>query len=451
MVFLFEWSWNDIAQECEEFLGPKGFKAIHVSPPMEHIQGPQWWTRYQPVSYILQSRSGNEQEFQSMVQRCAAVGVGIYVDSVFNHCAANSGVGVAGSQYGDRTFPMYQPEDFHHDQGNVHTNCGVSNYQDRHNVQYCDLVGLPDLCTSCSKVQDTVTGYLNHLLELGAVGFRVDAAKHQPADQLAQLLGKVQRNGDVPYVFQEVIGAASEPIKPTEYFNSGSVTEFNYLRNLDANFVPEGKLEYLNNFGESWGMIPRDKAVVFLDNQDTQRGESQLTYKNGPLYFLANVFMLAHPYGYPRVMSSYYFNDHDQGPPGVPVHGPNGALNCNDGKNWVCEHRNPYVANMIQWRKQAGTSQLSQFTASSDGNGIAFCRGSTACVALNRGSSTWNVNLHFSLPAGDYTNVLCAYDFQSCPKVTVASDGSVSLQVPSVGAVAFHVGAASSSLEEVIL
>ena len=30
-------------------------------------------------------------------------------------------------------------------------------------------------------------------------------------------------------------------------------------------------------------------AEVFMDNHDTQRGEAQLTYKNGGLYSLANV------------------------------------------------------------------------------------------------------------------------------------------------------------------
>lgn len=32
-VHLFEWSWDDIAKECEDWLGPKGFDAVQVSPP----------------------------------------------------------------------------------------------------------------------------------------------------------------------------------------------------------------------------------------------------------------------------------------------------------------------------------------------------------------------------------------------------------------------------------
>ena len=45
----------------------------------EHIQGTPWWTRYQPVTYNLTSRSGDEQAFAQMVQRCRGAGVKIYV------------------------------------------------------------------------------------------------------------------------------------------------------------------------------------------------------------------------------------------------------------------------------------------------------------------------------------------------------------------------------------
>jgi len=48
-----------------------------VSPPNEHalIDGRPWWQRYQPVSYKLNSRSGTEAEFISMVKRCNSAGV----------------------------------------------------------------------------------------------------------------------------------------------------------------------------------------------------------------------------------------------------------------------------------------------------------------------------------------------------------------------------------------
>jgi alpha-amylase len=59
-----------------------------VSPVSENVIDPirPWWERYQPISYRLDTtRSGTEEEFASMVARCNAVNVRIYVDAVINH------------------------------------------------------------------------------------------------------------------------------------------------------------------------------------------------------------------------------------------------------------------------------------------------------------------------------------------------------------------------------
>src|SRR4051794_31335573 len=63
-VHLFEWPWPDIAKECTQFLGPKGYAAVQVSPPSEHaiLAGYPWWERYQTVDYSLEkSRSGTKE------------------------------------------------------------------------------------------------------------------------------------------------------------------------------------------------------------------------------------------------------------------------------------------------------------------------------------------------------------------------------------------------------
>src|SRR5579859_2890296 len=43
-VHLFEWRWPDIAAECENVLGPAGFKAVQISPPQEHSEQPPSYT-----------------------------------------------------------------------------------------------------------------------------------------------------------------------------------------------------------------------------------------------------------------------------------------------------------------------------------------------------------------------------------------------------------------------
>merc|ERR1719401_1936836 len=107
-------------------------------------------------------------------------------------------------------------------------------------------------------------------------------------------------------------------------------------------------------------------------------------------------------------MSSYYFDGHDQGPPKTPVHSQS-SVDCGNGNSWVCEHRWTPIANMVAWRASAGTNAVSNFQAH-DGNTISFCRGDKACIAMNRGSSTWSANVNFNVPAGEYCNVIQSDD-----------------------------------------
>ena len=60
-----------------------------------------------------------------------------------------------------------------------------------------------------------------------------------------------------------------------------------------------------SRFSEAaWGLMPSDKAVVFLQNHDTQHS-CGIGYRDGDIFRLANVWMLAQPYGYPSVLSSF--------------------------------------------------------------------------------------------------------------------------------------------------
>src|SRR5689334_23383862 len=76
IVQLFEWNWRSVAAECPR-LANYGY--VQVSPPQEHVTGPQWWTQYQPVSYKIESRLGTRAEFASMVTACHNAGVKVLV------------------------------------------------------------------------------------------------------------------------------------------------------------------------------------------------------------------------------------------------------------------------------------------------------------------------------------------------------------------------------------
>jgi alpha-amylase len=92
IVQLMEWKYDDIAKECEEFLGPYGYGGLQTSPVSENavIDRRPWWERYQPVSYKLVTRSGNEEQFRNMVDTCNKAGVRVYIDIVINHMSGGS-------------------------------------------------------------------------------------------------------------------------------------------------------------------------------------------------------------------------------------------------------------------------------------------------------------------------------------------------------------------------
>ncbi len=422
-VHLFEWQWNDVAYECENYLGPNGFSAVQVSPPQKSIDGGQWWTRYQPVSYAIQGRSGSREEFASMVQRCKNAGVDIYVDAVINHMAA-----------WDRNFPEvpYSSNDFHNCREDI-------NYGDAWMIQNCDLSGLNDLKTESDYVRGKIADYMNDMLSLGVAGFRIDAAKHIYDADIANIISRL--NG-TPYIYQEVIGAESEPVKTTHYTYIGDVTEFNFSSTIGNYFKGRGALKDLANIGVWPGWLASDEAVVFVANHDNQRQNTSniITHKDGnETNDLAHAFMLAWPYGYPKVMSSYDWNDHDQGPPSA------GAAGCDNG--WLCEHRRTAIKNMVAFRNNTAAEWQVTNAFDNGGNKLAFGRGGLGFFAMNGDWDQWSTGeVQTGMPEGVYCDVYHG-DFnatsKSCsgPTVTVNSEGKASFNVPQRSAVAIHVGA----------
>ncbi|WP_331346332.1 carbohydrate-binding module family 20 domain-containing protein [Cellvibrio sp. UBA7661] len=419
-VHLFEWKWNDIASECENVLGPKGYAAVQVSPPQKSVTGNAWWTRYQPVSYSIEGRSGTRAEFASMVSRCKAVGVDIYVDAVINHMAA-----------GGRNFPEvpYSANDFHTCTTNI-------DYTNAWQVQNCDLVGLNDLKTESDYVRAKIAAYMNDLLSLGVAGFRIDAAKHMPSADIANIISRLNGN---PYIFQEVIGAANEPITPSQYTYISDVTEFNFSNTLGHYFKGRAPLKDLRNIGVWSGWLASSDAVTFVANHDNQRQNTSniVTHKDGMnVNNIAHVFMLAFPYGYTQVMSSYDWTDHDQGPPSTA------ASACNNG--WLCEHRNREIANMVGFRNATKDAFYVSNWWDNGANAIAFGRGSSGFVVVNGENSSINVTLQTGMAAGSYCNVITGdYVNGTCTdaSITVAANGTATFTVGAKAAAAIHIKA----------
>ncbi|MFE2051377.1 alpha-amylase family protein [Streptomyces sp. NPDC059459] len=416
---LFEWNFASVARECTRTLGPAGYGYVQVSPPAEHIQGGQWWTSYQPVSYKIAGRLGDRTAFKNMVDTCHAAGVKVVADAVVNHMSAGSGTGTGGSSYGKYDYPgLYSSYDFDDCRSQI------SDYRDRYNVQHCELVGLADLDTGEDYVRGKVAGYLNDLLSLGVDGFRVDAAKHIPAADLANIKSRLSNPG--VYWKHEVIFGAGEAVQPTEYTGSGDVQEFRYAYDLKRVFNNEN-LAYLKNYGEGWGYMGSGVSGVFVDNHDTERNGSTLTYKDGANYTLANVFMLAWPYGAPDVNSGYEWSNHDAGPPN------GGQVNACWQDGWKCQHAWPEIRSMVAFRNATRGQAVTNWWDNGN-DAIAFGRGSKGYVVVNHESGALTRTYQTSLPAGTYCDV------QSGKPVTVNGSGQFTATLGGNTALALYAG-----------
>lgn len=437
-VQLFEWPWQDIAKECESYLGPAGFSAVQISPPHEHLfwKTTPWWDRYQVVSYNIISRAGNEAEFVDMVQRCQNVGVDIYADVVINHMTGmRDGVGFGGTTFTHYDYPgLYSYNDFHHCGRNGNDN--IVNYRDRYEVQNCELVDLADLATGSDYVRTQIAKYMDHLLDLGVKGFRVDAAKHIPASDLAAIYRKLKRS---PYIYHEIIFDPGGPIQYSEYTPYGDVFAYDYTQILAEGFRNKNP-NTLKNIAIHFPAS--DKSIVSVTNHDLERhGDANILSFNGAeqrLYRLAQVFMLAWPFGYPQVYSGYRFDNFDQGPPvdasykTVPILDNN--MNCQGP--WTCEHRLPEIAPMVEFRNRTDKSFTYNSWWSNGYDQLAFGRGTTGFVVINYSAYPLTKEFNSALSGGQYCNILSVgFDLQrsACADpIMVDKDGRFTATIPAM-------------------
>ncbi|WP_315552313.1 alpha-amylase family protein [Microbacterium aurum] len=453
-VQLFQRPWTSIAEECESTIGPAGFAWVLTSPPQEHIEGAQWWTSYQPVSYRVDSKLGPEAEFADMVSRCAAVGVAVIADAVVNHMAGiDAGTGVAGTAFTHYDYPgLYDEGDFHH--------CGltadddIADYSSREQVQTCELSNLADLDTSSPHVRSTIVDYLQRLLDLGVAGFRIDAAKHMAASDVQAIVDLLP--ADTVIMSEVIRESGSEPVQPEEYTGAGKVFEFQYARDLGpglkAGVITDPALRSGADYVRPLH-VPAADAVVFVDNHDTERGEASVTYRDGGRYLIANALMLADDYGTPVVYSGYAFTDRDAGAPqdaggrvaGWTCTGITGPKQQYADGEGVCTEAWTAIAGLLELRRVAADAP--RLPGVGDGDVYGFERDGRALLLVNPSEADAAATVPVGLPDGRYCDVISGgagggISAGACGGTTVTvSGGTVTADVPAEGAIALHIGA----------
>jgi alpha-amylase len=390
-----------------------------------------------------------------MTRRCNAVGVRIYPDILLNHMSATTGPGTGSSTGSANTSYLDFPAvPFTTEHFNKY--CSLD-WNSATSIRDCWLIGLPDLNLKHQHVRDMQIGLLNKLIDLGVAGFRFDAMKHMWPEDLEYILSRMKNlntnygfpANTRPFVVGEVI--QGDGIVYSHYTHLGAVTVFEASRQLGQSIRGHASVSDLKYWPNQFGVQSKE-ALIFVDNHDNQRdGGLPLTNHREPrIYKAATAFNLANDFGIPRLMSSFYFDHRDQGPPAdasfhilTPTFDADGQ--CNNG--WVCEHRWKPIRNMVSFRNAVKGTKVEKWW---DGwSQIGFARGSRGYFVLNSRDNGDGLSerLDTGLPAGTYCDMATGVKSGgSCTgkSVTVGSDGYAQFELERGSAemfIAIHVDA----------
>jgi alpha-amylase len=449
---MFMWPFKSLKTECTKVLGPEHLDWIMVSPPQEDVTGNQWWVHYQPVSYKLDSQLGTPQEFADMVAACNTAGVQVVVDAVINHMANSSGKGFAGTSFSKYYYPgLYEPEEFHNGLDVTDPNyCegNIDNYNDPFQIVHCELGGLPDLTTEKEKTRDTIAAYLNHLIDLGVAGFRVDAAKHIGITDMTAIVNKLKPvNGQKPYILSETVG----DVTTNQPFTAiGDVFSWDWQDQFSNIFSGQTGLGRPSDSRKELIGDP-NKTIIMVSNHDTEHhGPTAITYRDPKRYQAASAFLVSDALGKPMLYTGYAFGDENDGPPAAS-NGYYKPAVCPKVSNvpskkykagtFICMDRWTSVKGMIQWRHEVGTAEMTN--ALSENQVLSFTRGTGFFAMHTNAAVATKATINTGLPAGVYCDVYTGGAKAKkaggkCvgTRVVVGADGTAKLSLPAMTVIA---------------
>ena len=252
------WSFNTIKNNMKN-IAEAGYTSVQTSPANACVVGNggskainNWYYIYQPTDYSVGNyQLGTESEFKAMCDEADKYGVKIIVDVVANHVGnleqASNNLKACGQWY--------------------HTTQSISNWNSRYDVTQLALMGMPDLNTQNKGVQNYIRNYLLRLLDLGADGFRFDAAKHIELPEDSGFGGDFWPtilNNSAEYQYGEILqDSCSNEAGYAKYMN---VTASNYGMKLRSaiganNFSTSNIMNYDIN-------VSNDKLVTWVESHD---------------------------------------------------------------------------------------------------------------------------------------------------------------------------------------
>ena len=259
ILHCFNWKLNDIKAMLPE-IAQAGFTSVQTSPLQPHDASGQWYWLYQPTYFTAGNDLGSKEDLRALCTEADKYGIKIIVDVVANHLAGNH----------QNIDPELKNNSFYHNSG---FNSDNTDWNNRWQVTHCDI-GMPDLVSENSFVQQKVRNYIQELKGLGVDGLRFDAAKHigvpsEGCDFWPNVLDSEMYN------YGEILdspgGDGAAVMK--EYTKYMGVTDSQYGNNITRD-IRDGKMSDLSGAGIGDGGwvskgSPTNRMVYWAESHDT--------------------------------------------------------------------------------------------------------------------------------------------------------------------------------------
>lgn len=266
ILHCFDWKYNDIKAELKN-IAEAGFTSVQTSPAQRDDGFSEWYYLYQPQGFAIASNPlGTKEELKALCDEAHKYGIKIVVDVIGNHTRGMDG-------HNGPIDDNLKKAEFFRWNNRSSSDMSSDDWNNRYLVTHCN-VGMRDLVTENTELQDIIAGYLAELKGVGVDGIRWDTAKHigLPSEDGSQFWPKMAAQG--LYQYGEILEGPSnatdnEDIKKLmkEYTEYMSVTDNNYGSRLCGDFR-DGKVPSSTGVWNAKG-ISSNKLVYWGESHDT--------------------------------------------------------------------------------------------------------------------------------------------------------------------------------------
>ena len=361
ILHCFDWTYNDIKAELKN-IAQAGFTSVQTSPA-QPAAGGEWYWLYQPFGFSVGNGPlGSKADLQSLCQEAEKYGIKVIVDVVANHLNGET----------HRVQSDLQDGQYWHNHG------GVSSWSDRYQVTHGEI-GMRDLNSEHSYVQQVVAGYMRELESIGVDGVRWDAAKHIALPSEGCNFWPAVTNNSMWHYGEILVGpddrgSGNEGLM-VEYTKYMSVTDSSYGMTLRESFNSGNVPQSIGNWSQRG--VSNDKLVYWGESHDTYSNGYDWGYSHG---MSQNIIDRAYAVAASRNGSNALYFSRP---------GSTDKSNIRSGQKGSTAFKNTEIA-AINKLKNACVGEKDYYVT--ENNNAAVCRESGAVIVAGRGGN-FSVNI----------------------------------------------------------